>query len=148
MTLQQLKITPLLCLLLILVLMMSIWRLSRSNSVCPLIFFSHCLSHSFFLAAAQKTWRSPVYSFFKANVAVEIHKGHVSHFFTCSAAKCKSNIGGVRHFQDKADKSSTANLRHHAIRCFGDEAVNSAVKGKPAVSQSGNIFSSFAGQGQ
>jgi len=89
-----------------------------------------------------------VYPFFKDDVAIQIHKGCVSHFFTCSTLKCKSDVGGVRCYQDKANKSLTANLWHHAIHCFGNEAVNVTVKGEPAVSQSGNIFSSFAHQEQ
>lgn len=107
------------------------------------------VSHLFhFLAAAQKTWRSPVYSFFKHNVTIQKHNGRVAHFFSCTAVKCRSEGGGVRRFQDKADKSSTANLRHHVIRCWGEDAVNTAVKGELGASRSGDIFSSFARQGQ
>lgn len=89
-----------------------------------------------------------MYSFFKHDVTIQVHEGRVAHFFTCSAAKCRSGTGGVRRFQDKADKSSTANLRHHAIRCWGEDAVNAAAKGEFGVSRSGDIFSSFARQGQ
>ncbi|KAI0284144.1 hypothetical protein BC826DRAFT_872328, partial [Russula brevipes] len=64
------------------------------------------------------------------------------------ARKCKSKTRGVRRYQDKGDKSSTANLRHHATRCFGEDAINMAVGGATGVSQNGNIFSSFAGKGQ
>jgi hypothetical protein len=63
--------------------------------------------------AAQKTWRSPVYSFFKSEVNIQVHAGHVAHFFTCAAKQCRSSTGGVLRYQDKADKSSTANLWHH-----------------------------------
>lgn len=122
--------------------------LSRRNLVHIISFFIE-ISHLFlFSAAAQKTWRSPVYSFFKHNVTFDIHNGRVAHFFACAAKRCKTELGGVRHFQDKGDKSSTANLRHHAIRCWGEDAVNEAVKGELSVSRSGNIFSSFARQGQ
>ena len=113
-----------------------------------IILSSRHLSYDFLsLAAAQRTWRSPIYSFFKAEVKIEHHNGRVAHFFTCSAKKCKTTAGGVRRYQDKADKSSTANLRHHAIRCFGEDVVNAAVNGENA-SHSGNIFNSFARQGQ
>ena len=101
-----------------------------------------------FSASAQKTWRSPIYSFFKPKVTIQVHNGCVAHFFTCSAKKCKSGTRGVQRYQDKGDKSSTANLRHHAIRCFGEDAVNMAVKGEASVSHSGNIFTAFANQGQ
>jgi hypothetical protein len=111
-------------------------------------FFCVGLSFISFLAAAQKTWRSAVYSFFKPGVSVEIHQGRVSHFFRCSAKKCKTEARGVRCYQDKTDKSSTANLRHHAVRCHGEDCVNARMNGESGPSQSGNIFSSFALQGQ
>ncbi len=115
----------------------------------PSFIHSFYLCNSFqFSAAAQKTWRSPIYSFFETDVTVEVHKGRVAHFFTCAAVKCRSEAGGVRCFQDKGDKSSTANLRHHALRCFGEDAVNTATKGELATSRSGNLFSRFARQGQ
>ncbi|KAI0278254.1 hypothetical protein BC826DRAFT_927159, partial [Russula brevipes] len=55
-------------------------------------------------------WRSPIYSFFKSEVTIEVYNGRISHFFTCSAQKCKSKTRGVQCYQDKGDKSSTANL--------------------------------------
>ena len=89
-----------------------------------------------------------MYLFFKHDVTIQKYKGRVAHFFSCSAVKCRSEGGGVQHFQDKADKSSTANLQHHAIRCWGEDAVNAATKGELGVGRSGDIFSSFACQGQ
>jgi hypothetical protein len=109
------------------------------------LFILFLLSHSFhFAAAAKKSWRSPVYSFFNPEVTIEIHKGRVSHVFTCSAKKCKSTRN-VRRYQDTGDKSSTANLRHHAVRCFSEDIVKN---GESGGSRSGNIFSAFARQGQ
>jgi hypothetical protein len=35
-----------------------------------------------------------------------------------------------------------------ATRCFGEDAINLAVGGAAGVSQNGNIFSSFAREGQ
>ena len=99
-------------------------------------------------AAVKKTWRSAVYSFFKSEVTIEVHEGHVAHFFVCSAKKCKTSAKGIRRYQDKADKSSTANLRHHAMRCFGEDAVKTAMKGELSVDRSGNIFNAFARQGK
>lgn len=101
-----------------------------------------------FSVAAQQTWRSPIYSFFKPKVTIEVHHGRVAHFFACSAKKCKTEARGIRRYQDKGDKSSTANLRHHVIRCFGEDSVNAAMKGESDVSRSGNIFSAFARQGK
>jgi len=122
-------------------------ELEKDLGACIVIFFR---AHSFIscLAAAQKTWRSPIYSFFKSTVTIEVHKNRVSHFFRCAAKKCKTDSKGVRRYQDKGDKSSTANLRHHAIRCFGEDCVNAAVSGNAVTSRSGNIFSAFARQGQ
>ncbi|KAF8231528.1 hypothetical protein L208DRAFT_1000847, partial [Tricholoma matsutake] len=54
---------------------------------------------------------------------------------------------GIWRYQDKCNKASTANLHHHAIRCFGQDAIDMAVNGKPGV-PTGNIFSSFTHQGQ
>ncbi|KAF8256684.1 hypothetical protein EI94DRAFT_1640431, partial [Lactarius quietus] len=45
------------------------------------------------------------------------------------------------------DKSSMANLRHHAIGCYGQEAVDQATP-SPSTAPSGSIFSAFACQGQ
>ena len=94
------------------------------------------------------TWRSPIYSFFKSNVNIQYHEGRLVHFFACAARACKSPIGGIRRFQDKQDKSSTANLRSHAIRCFGREAVDTAMNAKDAEAKSGSIFAVFARQRQ
>ncbi|KAF8229146.1 hypothetical protein L208DRAFT_1288230 [Tricholoma matsutake] len=123
------------------------WTTWRKNLVHSLNILSS-LSHLFWSsAAAKKTWRSPVYSFFKADVTIEVHKGHITHFSPCSAKNSKTEAQGTRCYQDKRDKASTANLCHHAIRCFGQDAVNMAVDGKPGIPTS-NIFSLFAHQGQ
>ena len=70
------------------------------------------------------------------------------HFFPCSARRCKSETGGCRRFQDKGDRSSTSNLKAHAIGCFGEEAVKLAITAKEGEARSGNIFTAFARQGQ
>ncbi|KAG1734951.1 uncharacterized protein EDB91DRAFT_1056620, partial [Suillus paluster] len=64
------------------------------------------------------------------------------------ARKCKTALGGVRRYQDTKDKSSTTNLKHHAIGCFGEDAINNAMKGKDASANSGSIYAAFARQGQ
>jgi len=81
-------------------------------------------------------------------VKLEYIDGRPCHFFRCSAHKCKTKIGGVRRFQDSQDKASTANLRQHARKCFGDEAVKQVMAGDSATERSGSIFSAFARQGQ
>ncbi|KAG1724798.1 hypothetical protein EDB19DRAFT_1834044 [Suillus lakei] len=57
-------------------------------------------------------------------------------------------LGGVHRYQDTKDKSSTTNLKHHAIGCFGEDAVNNPMKGKDAGANSGSIYAAFACQGQ
>jgi hypothetical protein len=54
----------------------------------------------------------------------------------------------VRRFQDSKDKSSTANLKHHAIRCFGEDAINAAIAGKQPTARNGSIFALFARKGK
>ncbi|KAF8225867.1 hypothetical protein L208DRAFT_1015832, partial [Tricholoma matsutake] len=98
-------------------------------------------------AKAKKTWCSWIYSFFIPDVIIQKEDGHISHFFACAVNKCKSKVHGVQHFQDKRDRSSTANLKQHATCCFGEEAVNSAFKGEK-FTPSGNIFTTSAHQGQ
>src|SRR6266849_3370994 len=95
--------------------------------------------------ALKKYWCSPIYSFFKIDsVAIQYDDGRMFHFFPCVALKCKAVAGGVRRFQDSKDKSSTANLKHHVIRCFSEEAVKSIITGGAQVTQSRSIFSLFA----
>jgi len=79
---------------------------------------------------------------------VQYYDGRLCHFFPCGARKCKTALGGVRRYQDTKDKSSTTNLKHHAIGCFGEDAVNNAMKGKDAGANSGSIYAAFARQGQ
>jgi len=64
------------------------------------------------------------------------------------ARVCKTSLGGVCHFQDSKDKASTANLHHHAVHCFGEDAVKTAMSIKDAEAQSSSIFAAFAHQGQ
>ncbi|EGN98179.1 hypothetical protein SERLA73DRAFT_56205, partial [Serpula lacrymans var. lacrymans S7.3] len=64
------------------------------------------------------------------------------------ARKCKTSAGGVRRYQDSKDKASTANLKHHAIGCWGQETVDAVFGGQKANPPSGSIFSAFACKGQ
>jgi hypothetical protein len=86
--------------------------------------------------------------FFQARCFCSVPQWPTRTFFPCTALKCKTKAGGIRHFQDSKDKSSTANLKHHAINCFGAEAIDNAIKGKADVARSTSIFSLFARQGQ
>ena len=80
------------------------------------------------LEDAKKSWWSPIYTFFKPDVSIQIHKNRLSHFFTCLSKHCRTGLKGVRRYHDKGDKFSTANLKHHIIRCFGEDTVNAAMK--------------------
>lgn len=113
----------------------------------PFFYIQHILTYPN-SEALKRTWRSPIYSFFKSDVTVQYHDGRPCHFFTCAAQKCKTALGGVRRYQDSKDKASTANLKHHARRCFGEEAVKTALGAKDVGGESGSIFSLFARQGQ
>jgi hypothetical protein len=92
----------------------------------------------------KKNWHSPIYSFFKSDVNIKYLDGRPCQFFTCAVRKCKTPLGGVRRFQDSKDCSSTANLKHHAKKCFGNEAVKNAEGWDGG--QSGSIFAAFANQ--
>ncbi|EPQ50069.1 hypothetical protein GLOTRDRAFT_134286 [Gloeophyllum trabeum ATCC 11539] len=84
------------------------------------------------LERLKKTWKSPIYSFFKVNdVKLQRIDSRPCHFFPYSK-----------------DRSSTSNLKSHAIHCFGAEAVQAAIDGKVPKHQDGSIFAAFARQGQ
>jgi hypothetical protein len=69
-------------------------------------------------------------------------------FSPAQLASAKSQSGVVRRFQDSKDQSSTANLKHHALRCFGEDAVNEAITGKKSANRNGSIFALFARKGK
>ena len=100
------------------------------------------------LEALKEHWWLPIYSFFNPDVTLQYHEGQPCHVFTCAAAKCKACTGIIHHFQDSKDRSSTANLKHHALRCFGEDAVNEAIAGKNPCVHSSSIFTLFACKGK
>jgi hypothetical protein len=90
------------------------------------------------------TWHLPIYSFFKSDdISILYHNGWPCHFFSCAAWKCKTMAGGVRCFQDSKDWASTANLQHHALHCFGEEAMHNGTRGADINGTNGSIFSLF-----
>jgi hypothetical protein len=97
--------------------------------------------------ALKRAWRSPIYTFFTDNVTYEVHEGRPCHFFKCAARLCKTKAGGVRRYQDSKDQTSTANLKHHAMKCFGADAVATSTNVDPSRTNS-SIFAQFARQGQ
>ena len=104
--------------------------------------------HFLTLEALKQTWCSPIYTFFKLDVTFQYHEGQPCHVFTCVALKCKSCAKTICHFQDLKDKASTANLRHHALHCFGSNTVNAAVAGKQAPECNNSIWSLFTWKGK
>jgi hypothetical protein len=76
----------------------------------------------------MKRWDAPVYAFFRPTPAIIYVEGRKVHVFECAASHCKCKTRFVRRYIDTGDISSTSNLRRHAIRCWGDEAVAAADK--------------------
>lgn len=105
----------------------------------------------------QKGWTSPIYAFFKAAVTVGYSKNRRYHEFACAATGCSKVI---KRYLDTSDRSSTSNLRDHAIKCFGQETVDEAKSCKNAEEaretlgekigrpRSGTITAMFAREGK
>ncbi|KZV80206.1 hypothetical protein EXIGLDRAFT_630613 [Exidia glandulosa HHB12029] len=98
----------------------------------------------------QKTWNSPVYAFFKPDVIIGYSKGRRYHEFICAAQPCKKASHTVRRFLDTRDRSSTSNLRTHAIGCFGHDTVKKTLGETIGHMRDGSITASFerAGKGK
>jgi hypothetical protein len=96
----------------------------------------------------KKTWRSPVYGFFKSDIKISTEGNRTFHFFKCAARRCKIKGGGVRRYQDSQDRAATSNLKAHAIKCFGADAVDAAFKKTTSGTRDGSIFASFTQLGQ
>lgn len=121
-------------------------RMSRNCVRWPFILLSRLLLICI-VERLKKTWRSPVYGFFKNKVDIGYEEGRKYHFFKCATKRCKGK-GGVRRYQDSQDRAATSNLKTHAIRCFGADAVDAAFKKGPSTTPGASIFASFARLGQ
>ncbi|KAG6822584.1 hypothetical protein H0H92_013273 [Tricholoma furcatifolium] len=100
------------------------------------------------LARLQAIWRSPIYSFFKPKVDIIYEGTRKAHIFHCTAKQCKGK-GTICRYQDSKDRSATSNLKTHAMKCFGDDVVNTAFnKDDSTIPRDGSIFVAFAWQGQ
>ncbi|KAJ7351630.1 hypothetical protein DFH08DRAFT_1078523 [Mycena albidolilacea] len=79
----------------------------------------------------KKKWTSPIYSFF-SNVTI-FHKddGSRYHLFKCASIRCKNNGPKSEH-------------EDHAIRCFGQNVVDAAIRGDTTKNSDGLIFAAFA----
>ena len=76
-------------------------------------------------------WRSSIYGFFKAKVSIGYDEGQKFHFFKCAFKNCKGKgHKGVWHYLDSKDRAAMSNLKSHALRCFGQDLVESAFENK------------------
>ena len=100
------------------------------------------------LARLRRGWGSPIYSFFSPDVKIGYENGRKYHFFKCNARVCKNPRGGQRRYLDTSDKTSTGNLKTHAVKCFSQAAIDAAMKGTDNNEQpDGSIYSVFGRQG-
>ena len=105
---------------------------------------------SFHLATSEclkSTCGSSVYGFSKSKVLVQYEKGWKFDVFQCAAKKCKGH-GTVHWYLDSKDRTATSNLKTHALKCFGTDAVNAAANNTQSHGRDGTIFTAFAHPGQ
>ncbi|KAF8993033.1 hypothetical protein BDZ89DRAFT_1150792 [Hymenopellis radicata] len=79
----------------------------------------------------RKHLRTPIYAFFRPEMAIEYRRNKTSgknqkhHMFTCVARGCKHRV--ARNLETQ-DRTSTKNLKDHAIRCWGKDTVTAALE--------------------
>ena len=90
-----------------------------------------------------------MYAFLQAEVSVRYDEGHKYYFFKCASGKCKrKGQKGVHHYLDLKDRAATSNLKSHAVRCFGQDLVESAFEKIQPRGCDGSIFTAFTHQDQ
>ncbi|KAH8977950.1 hypothetical protein EDB86DRAFT_2816556, partial [Lactarius hatsudake] len=94
------------------------------------------------------TWCSLAYGFFKTKVEIGYDNGHKFHLFKCAAKRCKSKAAGVCRYQGSQDHATMLNLKSHATKCFGANAVVATFKKTPSTDRRKSIFATFAHLGQ
>jgi hypothetical protein len=63
--------------------------------------------------------------------------------------KCKSKgQKGICCYQDSKDRATTSNLKNHAIKCFGHDAIDAAFENRHSAGRDGSMFAAFARQDQ
>ena len=72
-------------------------------------------------------WNSATYAFFEPVLGINYIKGSKCHTFQCSAMGCNHTI---HCYIGTTDAQSTGNMRKHAKKCWGDEAVEGADNAK------------------
>lgn len=111
------------------------------------------LMHIFVTEDLKAGWKSGVYQFFSDNVKEHTDDGGRKYqFFTCAAPNgCKHKKNGLVRYQTNADgskatdRSSTSNLRKHAVKCWGKAVVEARLSGTgDGHSCDGSIFAAFA----
>ena len=107
-----------------------------------------------------KTYKSPIYVFYLPPV-FKVENGKRYQVFRCAAKQCFT-LGGhvIKRNMDTTDATSTSNLKAHAKKCFGDEAVAAAsgvrnlrvardvMKDKINLKRSGSLAVAFERAGQ
>ena len=103
----------------------------------------------------MKDWTSPVYAFFHPTPIMEEVSNRRSHVFKCCARGCKVT---VCRYLNTADARSTGNMRKHAKKCWGAEALKAADSVKNAddvrekivgsILRTGSIMQAFERKGQ
>lgn len=71
----------------------------------------------------REEWTSSIYAFYAPEPFIGHEGGRRYHEFKCVAKGCRK---GVRRYLDTKDAKSTSNMRKHAKRCWGDDAVRLA----------------------
>lgn len=81
----------------------------------------------------KKKWDAPVYTFFKPDWDLTPVNGRACITFHCAADACQMPHPYVQCYLDLARIDTlTSNLRTHAARCFGEDALAAADKAKDA----------------
>ncbi|KAJ7803769.1 hypothetical protein B0H14DRAFT_2384262 [Mycena olivaceomarginata] len=109
--------------------------------------------HIFITEDLKAGWKSGVYQFFSDNVKEHTNDGGCKYqFFTCAVPNgCKHKKNGLVRYQTNTDglkatdRSSTSNLRKHAVKCWGKAVVEVRLSGTgDGHSRDGSIFAVFA----
>ncbi|KAJ7748897.1 hypothetical protein B0H16DRAFT_1210865, partial [Mycena metata] len=91
----------------------------------------------------KEHWTAPIYSFFKPAQLKFDSDGRAYHYFRCTSTTCKYNAKAVKRYTDTTDATGTSNLKKHARKCFGDAAVDAAVKGAKLDTRDSSIHAAF-----
>jgi hypothetical protein len=102
----------------------------------------------------MKRWTSPIYAFYDPVPEIGYAKGRRYHAFQCGGKSCRFVC---KRFLDKGDLNSTGNLRRHATKCWGEEAlriaeeaidIDEARKAMKLLKETGNISIAFERKGK